>query len=239
MKNRARLVLLRHGQSEWNKKNRFTGWVDIPLSREGIVEAQTAGRCMSLIPFDIIFISSLMRAQQTAMIAMTEHESGKTPCLYHKGGKLEEWAQIHDPQASAMCIPVYAAWELNERMYGELQGLNKDKARSDFGKDQVEIWRRSFNTPPPGGESLKMTAERSIPYFKQEIVPILKQGKHVLVSAHGNSLRSIVMYLDELSEEEVVKLEVPTGKPLCYSYHNACWTKESIENVQREFENLS
>lgn len=232
----AKLVLLRHGKSEWNQKNRFTGWVDIPLSKDGVVEAQKAGQRISAIPFDVIFVSSLMRAQLTAMIAMSEHESGKTPLMLHKGqGKLEEWAKIYDSKAEDNCIPVFAAWEINERMYGELQGLDKDETRAKFGADQVKIWRRSFSTPPPNGESLEMTAKRSIPYFTDTIVPYLKEGKHVLVSAHGNSLRSIVMYLDKLSEEEVLELEIPTGEPLCYSFHEGTWTKEPVDDVQNGF----
>lgn len=198
MKKGAKLVLLRHGKSEWNQKNRFTGWVDIPLSKDGIIEAQKAGKRMSAIPFDVIIISSLMRAQQTAMIAMSEHEGHKTPRLHHEG-RLEEWAQIYDPKAEAMTIPVYSAWQLNERMYGELQGLEKDETRAKFGIEQVKIWRRSFRTPPPNGESLEMTAQRTLPYFKEKIIPLLQQGSHVLVSAHGNSIRSIVMNLDRLS----------------------------------------
>ena len=181
MGKQAKLILLRHGKSDWNQKNRFTGWVDVPLSKDGIVEAQKAGRAISHIPVDVIFISSLMRAQMTAMIAMTEHESDKTPVISHQGeGKLEEWAKIYDPNAEKHTIPVYKSWEINERMYGELQGLDKDETREKFGADQVKIWRRSFDTPPPNGESLEMTAERSIPYFKNKIVPLLKDGKNVL-----------------------------------------------------------
>lgn len=229
MEKSAKLILLRHGNSDWNQKNRFTGWVDVPLSKLGIEEAQKAGKAISHIPIDMIFISSLMRAQMTAMIAMTEHESDKTPVILHKGeGKLEEWAKIYDAKAQAHCIPVYEAWEINERMYGELQGLNKDETREKFGADQVKIWRRSFDTPPPNGESLEMTANRSIPYFKNSIVPFLKEGKNILVSAHGNSLRSIVMYLDNLSKEEVLNLEIPTGVPLCYSFEGDSWEKKAL-----------
>lgn len=229
MGKQAKLILLRHGKSDWNQKNRFTGWVDVPLSKDGIVEAQKAGKAISHIPVDVIFISSLMRAQMTAMIAMTEHESDKTPVISHQGeGKLKEWAKIYDPKAEEHTIPVYKSWEINERMYGELQGLDKDETREKFGADQVKIWRRSFDTPPPNGESLEMTAERSIPYFKNKIVPLLKDGKNVLVSAHGNSLRSIVMYLDHLSKEEVLNLEIPTGVPLCYSFKGEQWEKETL-----------
>lgn len=225
----AKLILLRHGKSDWNQKNRFTGWVDVPLSQNGIEEAQKAGKAISHIAIDVIFITTLMRAQMTAMIAMTEHESQKTPVLLHRGeGKLEEWGKIYDPKAKEYTIPVIAAWEINERMYGELQGLDKDETRAKFGADQVKIWRRSFDAPPPNGESLEMTAKRSIPYFKEQIVPYLKEGKNVLVSAHGNSLRSIVMYLDNLTNEQVLELEIPTGVPLFYSFEGENWKKEKL-----------
>lgn len=229
MEKGAKLILLRHGKSEWNQKNRFTGWVDVPLSKVGVVEAQKAGQLIATIDFDVIFISSLMRAQMTAMIAMSEHESGKTPVILHPGqGKLKEWGKIYDTKAEANTIPVYVSWEINERMYGELQGLDKDETRAKFGADQVKIWRRSFDTPPPQGESLEMTAKRSIPYFKETIMPYLKEGKNVLISAHGNSLRSIVMFLDGLSNAEVLELEIPTGEPLCYHFEGDNWEKRAL-----------
>lgn len=230
MANQGKLILLRHGKSEWNQKNRFTGWVDVPLSKAGIQEAQNAGKRIAHIDFDVIFISSLMRAQMTAMIALSEHPSGKTPVILHQAeGKLAQWGTIYDENAKAGIIPVYIAWEINERMYGELQGLDKDETRARFGADQVKIWRRSFETPPPKGESLEMTAQRSIPYFKETIVPYLKEGKNVLISAHGNSLRSIVMFLDNLSKEEVLELEIPTGEPLCYHFEGKIWKKHPLD----------
>ena len=131
MEKNAKLILLRHGKSDWNQKNRFTGWVDVPLSKDGIEEAQKAGKAITHIPIDVIFISSLMRAQMTAMIAMTEHESDKTPVIMHSGeGKLEDWAKIYDPKAEEHTIPVYKSWEINERMYGELQGLRRRHDRT-------------------------------------------------------------------------------------------------------------
>ncbi|MCB1106865.1 MAG: 2,3-bisphosphoglycerate-dependent phosphoglycerate mutase [Chlamydiia bacterium] len=230
MEKGGKLILLRHGKSDWNQKNRFTGWVDVPLSKKGVAEAQRAGERISHIDFDVIFISSLMRAQMTAMIAMSEHKSEKTPVIQHEGGgKLEEWGKIFDPKAKESCIPVYIAWELNERMYGELQGLDKDETRAKFGADQVKIWRRSFDTPPPKGESLEMTAKRAIPYFKDKVMPYLYEGQNVLISAHGNSLRSIVMFLDNLSNEEVLNLEIPTGEPLCYHFHGKQWEKQKLD----------
>jgi 2,3-bisphosphoglycerate-dependent phosphoglycerate mutase len=224
----GKLILLRHGASIWNEKNLFTGWVDIPLSTKGIEESFKAGKEISNIPIDIIFVSSLIRAQMTAMLAMSVHAGDKVPCILHPGeGKLDEWSHIHSPSAQETCIPTYVAWQLNERMYGELQGMNKDEMREQYGPEQVQLWRRSYDVPPPNGESLKMTAERSIPYFQQHIVPHLKKGKNVLISAHGNSLRSIVMYLDNLTEEEVVKLEMATGAPVIYTSANDKWKRDA------------
>jgi len=215
----SQLILLRHGQSEWNKKNIFTGWIDIPLSEKGIEEALEAGREIKDIPIDLIYTSTLIRGIMTAMLAMAVHSSGRVPAVLHPGeGKLDEWSKCYEPKTEADLIPVYRAWELNERMYGELQGCNKQETREKFGDEQVKIWRRSFATPPPSGESLQMTAARTIPYFESQIVPQLSAGKNVLISAHGNSLRSIVMDLDQLSEEEVLNLEIPTGKPIIYAF---------------------
>ena len=220
----SKLVLLRHGQSVWNAKNLFTGWVDVPLSQKGIDEALKAGKELEHVPFDVIFISSLVRAQMTAMLAMSVHEEGKVPYVLHPGeGKLDDWDKSYGNQE---LIPTHVAWELNERMYGELQGMNKDEARAQFGKEQVHIWRRSFDTPPPKGESLKDTAARALPYFENKIVPHLAEGKNVLISAHGNSLRALMMELDRLSEDEVVKLEIPTGQPICYNFADGKYTKQ-------------
>lgn len=215
------LILLRHGESEWNRQNLFTGWVDIPLSRKGIEESLDAGKKIADLPVDVIFTSSLIRAQMTAMLAMVGHKSGRIPCVQHPGeGHLEEWAQIYNEQAAKGCIPVFNAWELNERMYGKLQGMNKQETREKFGSEQVQLWRRSFDIAPPEGESLAMTAARTLPYFKEKIMPQLEKGKNVLVSAHGNSLRAIVMHLENLSKEDVLKLEIATGDPLLYFYEN-------------------
>ncbi len=222
----AKLILLRHGASVWNDLNLFTGWVDIPLSSKGIQESLEAGKKIANTPIDMIFVSSLVRAQTTAVLAMSMHQSGKVPNILHPGeGKLEEWAKIYSKKAEELCIPTIVAWQLNERMYGELQGKNKQEMRDEFGDEQVQIWRRSFEVAPPGGESLKMTTERAIPYFQEKIVPHLKKGKSIFVCAHGNSLRGIVMALEGLSKEEIVKLEIPTGNPLFYAYENGKWVK--------------
>lgn len=216
----SHLILLRHGQSEWNKKNIFTGWVDIPLSQEGIEEALSAGRKLQNVPVDLVYTSTLIRGAMTALLALSLHASKKVPVILHTGeGKQEEWGRCYDAETEGELIPVIRAWQLNERMYGELQGKNKQKMRQEYGDEQIKIWRRSYATPPPHGESLEMTAKRTLPYFDKEILPKLKSGKNILISAHGNSLRSIIMELDGLSEEEVLNLEVPTGELICYKWH--------------------
>jgi 2,3-bisphosphoglycerate-dependent phosphoglycerate mutase len=223
-KRHAKLILMRHGQSIWNKLNLFTGWVDIPLSQEGIDEALKGGEKIKDIPIDVIFVSALVRSQMTAFLAMLHHFSKKVPVLLHKGeGKMDEWGQIFSKESEATTIPTIASWHLNERMYGALQGLNKAETAKQYGAEQVQIWRRSYDVAPPQGESLEMTAKRTIPYFKEKILPYLQEGKTVFVSAHGNSLRSIIMYLDKLTKEEVVKLELPTGDPMIYPKSGSCF----------------
>lgn len=214
----ATLILLRHGKSFWNKNNLFTGWVDVPLCEEGVEEALRAGDEIKHQPIDYIFTSTLSRAQMTAHLAMSRHDEGKVPVVQHDpASRRGKWSAIHNPKSIENSIPVTCAEELNERFYGDLQGLDKDETRAKYGEEQVHIWRRSFDTPPPNGESLEMNSERTIPYFEKNIFPLLEQGKHILLSAHGNSLRSIVMHIEQLSGEEVLKLEIPTGKPLWYT----------------------
>ena len=189
---KSNLVLVRHGQSEWNKKNLFTGWKDPELTDLGIEEAIKAGKLLKTkkMKFDIMFTSDLFRAQETGRLI------------------LENMNQLD--------IPVIKNQSLNERNYGDLAGLNKDDAREKWGEEQVHIWRRSFDIPPPGGESLKDTAERVLPYFHSEILPKVEEGLDVLVAAHGNSLRALVMELEGISSDEIVKLEIATGDPLTY-----------------------
>ena len=186
------LVLVRHGQSEWNEKNLFTGWKDPGLTAKGVEEAKSAGIQLRTegFQFDVMFTSDLLRAQKTGEIILKE--------------------------LGVTNLPVVKNQALNERDYGDLSGLNKDEAREKWGDEQVHIWRRSFDTPPPGGESLKGTAERVLPYFKKEILPQLLEGENILIAAHGNSLRSLVMELDQLTKEQVVKLEIATGDPIYY-----------------------
>lgn len=224
----AQLILLRHGQSEWNKANLFTGWVDIPLSMQGVEEAFKAGEKIAHIPVDVIVTTTLVRAQTTAFLAMLKHDSKKIPIVLHPDeGKLNDWSKIYSEKAAQNMIPVIRAWELNERYYGELQGLNKDETRLKYGAEQVQIWRRSFDTAPPNGESLAMTASRTIPYFESNIIPLLKEGKNVLIVAHGNSIRAIIMDLDNLSKEEVVKLEIATGDPIVYTFSEGAFKRGS------------
>ncbi len=219
----AKLILLRHGQSEWNRQNLFTGWVDVPLSIKGVEESIAAGKALASIPIDVIFTSKLIRAQETVALAMMSHGSGKIPRFVHEE---QGWFELCSKEIKQQTIPVYSSEALNERMYGELQGLNKQETIEKFGKDQIHKWRRSFDQAPPGGESLKMTAARSIPYFQEKIVPLLSQGKNVLISAHGNSLRAISMVLDGLSEDLVMQLEIPTGEPILYTYSTKGWEKD-------------
>jgi len=186
------LVLVRHGQSEWNLKNLFTGWRDVDLTDKGVAEAQAAGRQLKVLGlrFDVAYTSALVRAQRTMDLM------------------LEELGQ--------RSLPVIRDQALNERDYGDLSGLNKDDARKRWGEEQVHIWRRSYDVAPPGGESLKDTAARVLPYYIQDILPRVLRGERVLVSAHGNSLRALVMVLDHLSPQEIVKREIATGVPLIY-----------------------
>ena len=188
------LVLVRHGQSEWNEKNLFTGWKDPKLTQKGVDEARKAGDELRQAgySFDKMFTSDLFRAQETGRIIL---EQMGTPSVI----------TIKD-----QC--------LNERSYGDLAGLNKDEARKKWGNDQVHEWRRSFDIQPPGGESLKDTAERVLPYFKENVIPELEKGSNILIAAHGNSLRALVMDLEKIHSEEIVKLEIATGIPLIYKF---------------------
>jgi len=186
------LVLVRHGQSEWNLKNLFTGWKDVDLTEAGVAEARGAGRKLKAqgLSFDVAYTSALIRAQRTL------------------GLMLEEMGQSG--------IPIVRDQALNERDYGDLVGLNKDDARKKWGEEQVHIWRRSYDVPPPGGESLKDTVARALPYFVQEILPRVLRGERVLVSAHGNSLRALIMVLERLTPEQILKRELGTGVPIVY-----------------------
>ena len=188
------LILVRHGQSEWNEKNLFTGWKDPGLTDQGVSEAKNAGKLIleQNIEFDVMYTSMLSRAQKTGDIILG--------ILNHKE------------------IPIIKNEALNERHYGSLAGLNKDDARKKWGDEQVHIWRRSFDMPPPDGESLKDTADRVLPYFEAEIMPKVVSGSSILIAAHGNSLRALIMKLDSISPEDIVELEIPTGAPIQYEF---------------------
>ena len=187
-----KLVLLRHGQSQWNLDNRFTGWVDVDLTEQGRLEAAAAGKLMREegLQFDVAHTSVLKRAIHTLQGALAELD--------------QDW------------LPVSKSWRLNERHYGGLQGLDKAETAAKHGEDQVKIWRRSYDIPPPGGESLRDTGARVWPYYLTEILPLVLQGKKVLVAAHGNSLRSLVMVLDRLTKEQILELNLATGVPMVY-----------------------
>ncbi|KAK7311605.1 hypothetical protein RJT34_09858 [Clitoria ternatea] len=217
--NEASLILIRHGESLWNEKNLFTGCVDVPLSKKGIEEAIEAGKRISSIPIDVIFTSALIRAQMTAMLAMTQHRRRKVPIIMHnESEQARSWSQVFSEDTKKQSIPVIASWQLNERMYGELQGLNKQETADRYGKEKVHEWRRSYDIPPPNGESLEMCAQRAVAYFRDQIEPQLISGKNVMIAAHGNSLRSIIMYLDKLTSQEVISLELSTGIPMLYIF---------------------
>lgn len=201
----ALLILLRHGESMWNKENRFTGWVDVDLSEHGEEEARHAGEVLRSIPIDVVFTSALRRAIHTAELAL--EAAGKST------------------------IPIIKNAALNERHYGDLQGLDKDEVARKYGEQQFKLWRRSYDVPPPNGESLKMTQERVLPYYEKEILPLLRQGKNILVVAHGNSLRALVMALEHLTPAQIVETNIPTGIPFAYIVETDGTVREKIERL--------
>ena len=199
------LVLVRHGQSEWNLKNLFTGWKDPDLTEQGITEAREAGRKLKAqgLSFDVAFTSDLTRAQHTLKLILDE--IGQTG------------------------LPTTKDLALNERDYGDLSGLNKDDARKKWGEDQVLIWRRSYDVPPPGGESLKDTLARTLPYYVKEILPGVLRGQRTLVAAHGNSLRALIMVLEKLTPEQILKRELATGVPVIYRLNADSTVAEKLD----------
>jgi 2,3-bisphosphoglycerate-dependent phosphoglycerate mutase len=210
------LVLVRHGQSQWNLENRFTGWVDVPLSVKGREEATSAGKKLKNMRFDTMYVSHLMRAIQTLHYILLELSDERIPILYHEEQRIHAWEHYTGNQDKE--IPIYQSVDLAERYYGDLQGLNKAETMKKYGEAQVHLWRRSYDINPPHGESLKDTCERTIPYYKKNILPELQAGKNVLIVAHGNSLRSITKYVENISDEEIPKVEIPTGVPIVYTF---------------------
>ncbi len=186
----AQLIIFRHGQSTWNLENKFTGWVDVALTPKGIEEAKQAGLKIKGYQFDYAYASDLQRAQNTLKLALESSNHSPITPIYNKA--------------------------LNERMYGDLQGLDKTETAQKFGEEQVKIWRRSYDIAPPNGESLKDTAARVIPYFEEEIIPKLKAGKNIVIAAHGNSLRALIMYLEKLTPQQILEFEINTGQPRLY-----------------------
>ncbi|MBX3512418.1 MAG: 2,3-bisphosphoglycerate-dependent phosphoglycerate mutase [Xanthobacteraceae bacterium] len=199
------LVLVRHGQSEWNLKNLFTGWRDVDLTEQGVGEAKAAGKRLKErgIIFDVAYTSALKRAQRTLGLVLDEMGQGGIT--------------VHKDQA------------LNERDYGDLNGLNKDDARKKWGEEQVHIWRRSYDTPPPGGESLKDTVARALPYYVQNILPGVLRGERTLVAAHGNSLRALIMVLEKHTPESIIKRELSTGVPIIYKLNADSTVAEKLD----------
>eukprot|EP00850_Spirogloea_muscicola_P014614 SM000106S13962 [mRNA] locus=s106:202805:205358:+ [translate_table: standard] len=227
------LVLMRHGESMWNDLKLFTGDVDIPLTERGVMEAMAGGRAVAEIDFDMIFTSRLVRSKQTALLAMTQSSHKRVPVIvrggYHGKGKAGDENRIRLRHAAAQAleqaacrmIPVYADPALNERCYGDLQGLNKEAATREYGAEQVMEWRRSTTTRPPHGESLLDTAERTLAFFKLTIEPRLKEGNNVLVVAHGNVLRCIIAHLSGLKPVEMLQLQVATALPYTYAFNGS------------------
>ncbi len=220
----AKLILVRHGQSVWNLQNRFTGWIDVPLSKKGIKEAQNAGKLLKNFKFDIAFTSNLIRAQDTLYEILNINNDSNYFLWIHED-KSDWYKKFKETEDDKGILKIHTSEKLNERYYGDLQGLNKDDAIKQFGQMEVLNWRRSFDIPPPNGESLEMTAKRTIPYFKTNILKQLNVGKDVLIVAHGNSLRSIVMFIEGMSSEDIIQFEMATGRPHIYTF-------ESNMNIQ-------
>lgn len=217
----GRLICVRHGQSQWNKKNIFTGWVDVSLTKEGVAEATKAGKALSKMSFDAIYTSTLARAQMTLQLIMLENEDERSLYFEHSGDRYNRGV-TDDMQK------VVIAEDLNERYYGDLQGLNKAEFKTKVGEETFKKYRRSFDVPPPNGESLKMTIDRALPYFDREILPKIKEGKNVLIVAHGNSLRGILKEVLNISDADIVNLEIATGKPLVFEYKNKSFAEAAL-----------
>lgn len=201
----------------WNLQNRFTGWSDVSLSRQGMAEAERAGRLLADEQIDVAFTSSLLRAQDTLYEILKQNCHCEQYVRVHELSR--EWYEHFTPAAGdAEELKIYVSEKLNERYYGNLQGLNKDAARQQYGVEQVHRWRRSYAEPPPDGESLEMTTARALPYYHAQIEPRLRNVDTVLVSAHGNSLRALVMHIEALSPAEIMQREIPTGIPLVYEF---------------------
>lgn len=218
----SKLFLQRHLKSQWNLENRFAGWVDNPICKEGSEMAGAAAKLLEGEKIDVIFTSPLIRNQQTTIKILKN--LGKNPLFMHlDGGKMQKWGNFEGGEGE--CITAYVSEKLNERYYGKLQGLNKDEAKKTFGEEQVKLWRRSYDAAPPGGESLKDTFKRTVPFYKKYIEAELKSGKNVLVVSSGNSLRSIVKNIENISDEKIIDFEIPFGGLLKYEFDENGYTK--------------
>jgi len=214
----AKLVLIRHGESIWNKENRFTGWMDIPLSEKGKNEAKKAGKALKGCVFDEIFVSHLTRAIDTMHIILQTMDEKRTQTIYHVDDP-EILKRENSSQKNYNELRITQSKELAERYYGKLQGLNKDECRKKYGEEQVHIWRRSYDVRPPGGESLKDTLNRALPFYNKKILPNLKKGNTLLIVAHGNSLRAIIKHLEKISDKKIPEYELATGVPIVYEFN--------------------
>lgn len=215
----SRLFLIRHGQSIWNLQNRFTGWVDVSLSQQGVIEAQQAALLLADEHFDVAFTPTLLRAQDSLYEILRQNHYCAQYVRVHE--QSSEWYEHFTPgKGDTNVLKIYISEKLNERYYGDLQGLNKDWASQHYGAGQVHLWHRSYDVPPPNGESLQMTAARTIPYYRERIVPYLQNGESVLISAHGNSLRSIIMHIEQMTPQQILDYELATGATHMYTFDN-------------------
>lgn len=213
----GKLILIRHGQSIWNLQNRFAGWADVSLSKKGILEAKRAAIKLKNIKFDGAYTSNLLRAQETLFEILNKNLYCNHYIRVHED-ESKWYSHYKHTKEDDLDLKVYSSEALNERYYGDLQGLNKDETRKKFGEKLVQIWRRSFNIAPPGGNSLAVTYKRTIPYFKTHIEPRLKKGETIIVAAHGNSLRSIIKYIENVSDDKISEIELGTAIPYIYTF---------------------
>ena len=208
-----KLYLLRHLQSQWNLENRFTGWTDVPLSKEGIAKTEEVAEKVASLEIDVVYTSPLIRNQDT-VLKIWQYLENKYPIFLHFQGKMKQWGNFTDGRY----LPVYVTESLNERYYGKLQGLNKAEIIKQYGAEKVRLWRRSFKQAPPGGESLRDTFKRTLPFYKKYIEKDLKQDKGVLIVASHNSLRALVKYIEKVSDQDIINLEIPVGTLIEYQF---------------------
>jgi len=209
------LILVRHGESRWNLSNKFTGWVDVPLSKKGVKEAAAAAKELKNIKVDQAFTSHLERAHETLTIILSQQEM--TGIFLHHGGKKEKWYTC-DSYSERTEILAHSTRELNERYYGALQGLNKSAVRKKYGKEKVLLWRRGYSVRPPGGESIEDVYKRAIPVFRKRVMPLLAEGKNIIIVSHGNVMRTILKYIEDIPAELIPHIDLPSAEPIIYRY---------------------